>query len=111
MLTQLSLRVVIMILLVVATQVAGASMLVKTDGFRVPLWTVASLATYAVSFYLLAETIRQGIALSFIMPVLAALVPLATIAVAVIVFREQVSWLQLGLLSSACVLIGAAAAV
>lgn len=111
MMAQLSLRAVIMILLVVATQVGGASLLVKSDGFRAFGWTAACLATYAVSFYLLAETIRQGMALSFVMPVLAALVPLATIAVAVIVFREQVSWLQLGLLSAACVLIGAAATV
>ena len=111
MLTQLSLRAVLMVLVVVVTQVAGASMLVKTNGFRVPLWTVACLATYAVSFFVLAETIRQGMALSFVMPVLAALVPIVTIIVAMVLFREEVSWLQFGILSVACVLIGVAAAV
>lgn len=111
MASQLSAKVIVMILLVVATQVGGASMLVKTNGFREPVWTIACLVVYALSFFLLAETIRQGMALSFIMPVLAALVPLAAIALAVLVFREQVSWAQIGLLSSACVLIGVAAAV
>ena len=111
MLAQISFKAVFMVLLVVATQVGGASMLVKTEGFRVPMWTAACLATYALSLYVLAETIRQGMALSFVMPVLAALVPIATIAVAVLVLGESVSWPQLGLLSFACLLIGAAAAV
>jgi quaternary ammonium compound-resistance protein SugE len=75
------------------------------------MWTIACLATYAVSLFLLAETIRQGMALSLIMPILAALVPLATIAIAVLVFREQASWLRLGMLSLACALIGIAATV
>jgi multidrug transporter EmrE-like cation transporter len=111
MLAQISMRAVIMVALVVVTQVAGSTMLVKTEGFRVPFWTVACLATYLVSFYILAETIRQGMALSLVMPILAALVPLATIAVAVTVLGEQASWLRLGLLSGACLLIGAAATV
>lgn len=111
MLAQISLKAVLMILIVVATQVGGASMLVKTEGFRVPLWTAACLATYAISLFVLAETIRQGMALSFVMPVLAALVPIATIAVAVLVLGESVTWPQLGLLCAACLLIGGAAAI
>ena len=100
-----------MVALVVVTQIAGASMLVKTTGFRDPLWTAACLGTYAISLGLLAETIRRGMALSLVMPILAALVPLATIAVAVLAFGEQASWPRLGLLSLACLLIGGAAMV
>jgi quaternary ammonium compound-resistance protein SugE len=111
MLEQISMRAVIMVTLVVITQVVGASLLAKTVGFRDPGWTVACLGIYIVSMYLLAETIRQGMALSLIMPILAALVPLATIAVAVLVLKEQASWLRLGMLSGACVLIGVAATV
>jgi quaternary ammonium compound-resistance protein SugE len=107
----ISLRLVAMVGFVVVTQVLGSSLLVKTEGFRLPLWTLACLATYAVSLFALAETIRQGMALSLVMPILAALVPLATIAVAVTLFGEQASWLRLGLLSSACVLIGVASTV
>jgi len=106
-----SLRAVVMVALVVVTQVAGASMLVKTSGFRDPAWTAACLGTYAVSLFVLAETIRRGMALSLVMPILAALVPIATIAVAVVLFREQASWLRLGLLGVACLLVGAAATV
>ena len=107
----LPLRTILMVALVTLTQIAGVTMLVKTTGFRDPLWTAACLATYVVSLFLLAETLRQGMALSLVMPILAAAVPLASIIIAVIVFREQASWMQLGLLSLACVLIGVSAAV
>jgi quaternary ammonium compound-resistance protein SugE len=111
MTSQLSLRVVLMVSFVVLTQIAGASLLVKTEGFRNLAWTLGCLAIYAVSLYALAETIRQGMALSLVMPILAAVVPLATIAVAVVVFKEQASWMRLGLLSAACLLVGFAATV
>lgn len=111
MLENLPLRAILMVALVTVTQVVGATMLVKTTGFRDPAWTVACLATYAISLFLLAETIRQGMALSLIMPILAALVPMATIVIAVTVFREQASWLRIGLLSGACLMIGVASTV
>lgn len=111
MMAQFPLRAVIMVALVVITQVAGASLLVKTNGFREPAWTAACLAVYAVSFYLLAETLRQGMALSLAMPILAALVPMATVAIAVTVLGEPASMLRLGLLTLACLLIGAAATI
>jgi quaternary ammonium compound-resistance protein SugE len=111
MLAGLSLRAVLMVAFVVVTQVGGSTMLVKTNGFRELGWTLACLATYLVSLYVLAETIRQGMALSLVMPILAALVPLATIGVAVFFLGEQASWLRIGLLSASCLLIGAAATV
>lgn len=104
-------RAVFMVAIVVFTQVAGSTMLVKTAGFRDPAWTAACLATYALSFFVLAETIRQGMALSLVMPILAGVVPLASIIIAVTVLHEQASWLRLGMLSGACLLIGVAATV
>jgi quaternary ammonium compound-resistance protein SugE len=89
MLENLPLRAISMVTLIAVTQIAGSTMLVKTTGFRDPLWTTACLATYLVSFFLLAETIRQGMALSLIMPILAALVPLATIVIAVTLLANR----------------------
>lgn len=111
MMAQIPVRVILMVGFVVVTQVLGSTLLVKTSGFRDPMWTALCLATYAVSLFVLAETIRQGMALSLVMPILAALVPLATIGVAVALLGEQASWLRLGLLSGACVLIGIASTV
>jgi quaternary ammonium compound-resistance protein SugE len=102
---------VVLVVLVVITQVIGGTLLPRTEGFRNVGWTLACMGTYTVSIGMLAETIRQGAALSLIMPVLAALVPLATIVVAVMFLGEQASWLRLGILSGACVLIGVAATV
>ncbi len=110
MLENMPLRPILMVAAVTITQIAGVTLLVKTGGFRDPMWTAACLGTYVVSLFLLAETLRQGMALSLLMPILAALVPLASIAIAVVFFREQASWMKIGLLSTACVLIGAAAA-
>lgn len=110
MLENMPLRPILMVAAVTITQIAGVTLLVKTGGFRDPMWTAACLGTYVVSLFLLAETLRQGMALSLLMPILAALVPLASIAIAVVFFREQASWMKIGLLTSACVLIGAAAA-
>ena len=111
MLAQVSIKAVVMVFLVVVTQVLGSTLLVKTNGFRELWWTLGCLAVYAVSFYILAETIRQGMALSLVMPILAASVPLVTIAVAIMFLGEQASMLRLGLLVSACLLIGVAATV
>ena len=109
--SQISVRLVVMVSFVIVTQVLGSSLLVKAGGFREPVWTAVCLLTYLASLFVLSEAIRQGMALSLVMPILAAAVPLATIAVAVTVFKEQASWLRLGLLSGACVLIGVASTV
>jgi quaternary ammonium compound-resistance protein SugE len=111
MTSQLSLRVILILGFVIVTQVAGASLLAKTDGFRDPTWTAACLAIYVVSLFALAETIRQGMALSLVMPILAAVVPIATIAVAVLVFKEHASWMRLGILTAACLMVGVASTV
>lgn len=111
MLTTMSLRPILMIGLVVLTQVAGASMLPRTAAFRDLPWTLACLATYAVSLYALARTLNEGMNLSLAMPVLAALVPLLSILVAVTLLGEQLSWPRMGLLGTACLMIGLAARV
>jgi len=102
-------RAVLMVAFVVVTQVAGVSMLVRSGGFRDPVWTAACLGTYLVSLWVLARVISAGMALSLVMPVLAALVPLASIGVAIALFGERASAGKVGLLVLACLLIGAAA--
>lgn len=111
MLTTMSLRPILMIGLVALTQVAGASMLPKTAAFRHLPWTLACLATYAISLYALARTLNEGMNLSLAMPVLAAIVPLLSILVAVAILGEPLLWLRVSLLGAACLLIGLAAQV
>lgn len=107
----LTVRVIVLFIIGAAGQVGGSLLLGRTDAFRNPGWSVACLAVYMVSFWALATMIREGGPLSLIMPALAAIVPIIVIGVAVFVLGEQASWLRLGLLTFACLLIGYAGTV
>lgn len=47
-----------LLLVAICTEVASTAMLGRTDGFRVPGWSVAVLGGYAVSIWLLALVVR-----------------------------------------------------
>ena len=51
--------VYVLLLLAVAAEVVGTSMLVKTDGFTRLSWTAATLGSYAVAFLLLAQVVKE----------------------------------------------------
>lgn len=104
-------RTALMLAFVTATQVLAASLLVRTAGFRDPLWTAACLLSYLVSFWVVARMVNEGMALSVIVPLLAAAVPLATVLVAVTLLGEKASWSRLGLLTVACAMVGVASRV
>lgn len=88
------------------TQILGASLLPRTEAFTNPTWTALSLGAYILSLWLIAVLIKQGAALSIIVPLMAAAVPLATIAVAYFVYSDPVSPAKLGFLVGACCAIG-----
>lgn len=48
----------LLLLVAIAAEVAATSSLARTDGFRNPGWTVAVLAGYAVSIWLLSLVVR-----------------------------------------------------
>lgn len=105
----ISARTVFLVLFVTATQVAGSALLVKTDGFRAPGWTALCLGIYVASFFAMATMFREGMSLGFLLPLLAAVVPLLAIAVGVIMFGETASWTRIGLLIVSCILVGISA--
>lgn len=98
-------------LVAVATQVLGAALLPRTQGFTDATWTFLCLASYVFSLWLVALLIRQGVALNIIVPLMAAAIPLATIAVAYFGYGQLVSLPKLGLLVGACCAIGVAGAM
>lgn len=69
------------------------------------------MSIYTVSMWSLSSIIHAGLPLGLIMPILAALVPLASIFVGVIFYKEAASLLKILLLCSACGIIGVASAV
>jgi multidrug transporter EmrE-like cation transporter len=110
-LASLTARTILMFLFVVATQIIGSSLLARTDGFRVSWMTALCLAVYVVSFWVLAMMIKEGAPLSTLMPLLAATVPLAIVAVGVFFYGEAASWPRIGMLVTACLMVGAASAI
>jgi multidrug transporter EmrE-like cation transporter len=107
----LSARTILMFLFVVATQIIGSSLLARTDGLRPSAVTALCLGIYVASFWVLAVMIKEGAPLSTLMPLLAATVPLAVVAVGVFFYGEAASWPRIGLLVTACLMVGAASAV
>lgn len=102
---------VLMFVFVIVTQIIAGSMLPKTQGFTSLAWTVGCLSSYCVSFWMLATLIRQGLPMSLLVPVMAAVIPLVLIIVGVVIYGEAASISQIALLGLACVMIGLASAV
>jgi small multidrug resistance pump len=82
-----------LLVLAIGVEVAATALLPKADGFRDPLWSLAVIAGYALSIWLLALVVRS-------MPVSVAYAVwagLGTAAVAVIGFLflgEPMGWLK-----------------
>ena len=92
-------------------QVAATSLPPRTDGFTNLYWTAACLVIFAISYWCLAQMIDRGMPLSLLIPILAAVVPLAMIAVGVIIYKEAASGMKIMLLRLACGTIGVTSAM
>jgi len=46
------------LLLAIAAEVGGTTLLPRADGFRAPFWTVLILALYGLSFWLLSVVVK-----------------------------------------------------
>jgi multidrug transporter EmrE-like cation transporter len=103
-----SLGLVAIVYLVVSVicQVVGLSLLPATQGFMKPYSTIAVSVCYFVGLGLMARLIHDGVNISVLLPFLAALIPLAMIAVGMIVYGETASPIKLVLLIVASGLVG-----
>jgi multidrug transporter EmrE-like cation transporter len=95
----------------IALQAAALSLLPITQGFSRPLPTIALIVLFVAGIGLLARIIATGVPLSILLPVSAAVVPLAVVAVAVTFYGEHASLLRVVLLIAACGLIGVASII
>lgn len=95
----------------IVSQIVATSLLPRTAGFTNISWTIACLSVYAISFWSLSHIIYKGMPLSLVVPICAAVVPLASIAIAVVFYKEAASLLKIAMLCSACGLIGLASVV
>lgn len=107
----LPLNSILVFILLVITQVAATSLLPRTAGFTNLYWTVGCLGIFALSYWCLAQMIHRGMPLSLLIPILAAVVPLAMIGVGPVLYKEAASAAKIALLCLACATIGLASAV
>jgi multidrug transporter EmrE-like cation transporter len=92
----------------VAGQVISIGLLPRTNGFTKPMATVACIGAFAFGLWMIARMLRGGLNLGILVPLMSAVVPLASVAIAIMVYGEGASVPKVALLMGACVLIGIA---
>ena len=100
-----------MILIATAAQVLAVFLLPMSRGLTQLLPTIVMAVAFLFALGIMARLVNAGVNLSLLIPVQAALVPLASIAISILVYGEAASLAKVGMLVFACVLIGAANAV
>jgi hypothetical protein len=63
---------------------------------------------FSLSFWMMARLVHGGVNLSILAPIMAAIVPLGAIATGILIYGEPAPVIRVGLLVSACALIGVA---
>jgi multidrug transporter EmrE-like cation transporter len=89
-------------------QLAGVTLLPRTQGFSNLGVTAAMLVIFAVSYWLMARIIQSGANLGILIPIMSTIIPLATVAIGVVLYGESASVVRIALLTSACILVGVA---
>jgi len=92
----------------VAANLVAIGLLPITRGFSVLLPTVICLVSFLIAIAMLARLTHSGLNLGIMMPAYAAVVPLGTIAIGILVYGESASFLRVGLLGAACAFVGVA---
>ncbi|MDR7103649.1 hypothetical protein [Croceicoccus sp. BE223] len=90
----------------IVTQVLAVAFLPRTEAFTHPTWSVIFVITMGLSQYSFAWLLHKGAPISTLIPIMAALIPLALIFVGVFVYKEAASLLRVVVLVGACGLIG-----
>jgi multidrug transporter EmrE-like cation transporter len=104
-------QTILLFAFIIVTQILGGILLPRTDAFRNVGWTALCLAAYIVSFWVMALVISRGMPLSLLLPLLAAIVPLAMVGVGVWIYGEPASTAKIAWLLAACGAIGVASSM
>jgi multidrug transporter EmrE-like cation transporter len=99
-------RIIITFTISVAAQLLGTAMLPLTQGLTRPVPTLVGALGFLIGTGLMARLVNSGVNLSVLVPLVSAAVPLASIAMGVLLFGDTPSVPKLALLLAACGLIG-----
>ncbi len=97
--------------LAITSNILALALLPRTQGFTSAGMTATCLLLFSVNLWALSRILYKGMDLSLLVPIMTAVIPLATIGIGVIAYAENASLTKLGLLVVACGLIAIAAKV
>jgi multidrug transporter EmrE-like cation transporter len=106
--SSVTVRSVALLLGVLAGQLTAIGLLPKTNGFTVPAQTIACIAAFVFSLWMIARLLQGGAGLGILIPFLNAIIPLGAMALGAFIYGESASPLKIAMLISACALIGVA---
>ena len=89
-----------------ASQLLGVAMLPLTQGLTRPVPTLIGALGFLIGTDLMARLVNSGVNLSVLIPLNSTAVPLASIAMGVLLFGDTLSVPKLAVLLAACSLIG-----
>jgi multidrug transporter EmrE-like cation transporter len=93
----------------VVAQLAAIALLPRTGGFTQIVPTVLCCALFLLGIGALARLAHGGAELGILIPMMSAVIPLATIVIGIVAYGESASPIKLTLLGLSCVLVGIAA--
>lgn len=93
----------------IVAQLAGITYLPRTDGFTKPIPTIICSTLFLIAIYAFANITKRGVEIGILFPIMAAVIPLVSIVIGIVVYGEGTSIIKLSLLTTASVLIGFAA--
>ncbi len=93
----------------VLAQLGAILLLPRTAGFTQLGPAVLCCLLFSLGGAALARLAHSGVELGILVPLMATIIPLATITIGIVAFGESASPLKLTLLGAACMLIGVAA--
>ena len=99
-------RIIITFTISVAAQLLGTAMLPLSQGLTRPVPTLIGALGFLIGTGLMARLVNSGVNLSVLVPLVSAAVPLASIAMGVLLFGDTPSVPKLAMLLAACGLIG-----
>jgi multidrug transporter EmrE-like cation transporter len=90
----------------VTFQLIGVYLLPISKGLTQPAPTAGLAACFLIGVGLMARLTWSGVNVSVLVPLISTVVPLCSVVIGVACFGDSASWARVGMLVTACVLIG-----
>jgi len=107
-LNKVTLPMVAIMVVAVASQLVGGSLLPATRGFTAPLQSAACLFGVGFGAFLLSRLLVIGAPLSLLIPISAVMLQITAVVVGVLIYHEAASGARIACLVLAAILVGAA---